>query len=325
MQRLIALALAASMICVLPVLAQDEEGTGAQLQTDTEAPAVQQPGDWREELGVFRIGIVSGGDIEGTVARGEPFRLALAEALKMRVDLFPARDFSALIDAAADSRIEYAVFSASAYALAWSLCECLEPLAVARSGDGATGYRQILFARAGAIASIAALEGKRIAVVETQTAGGGLLALRELREAGLDLEGGEAKAVSFSTGEGALEALTAGEVDAMIGWSSLHGDKTLGYSRGTLQRLSRFEESPEEYTIIWQSSPIPHRTHAIRKNLPAEAKTILRSSLISMFDADPVAYDSIEPVFGGGFVASRQAEYQSLVELMRARGVKAAE
>lgn len=317
-------------------LAQEQsqipEQTQAAEDADAETGAIDPPeaslipeGDWREELGAFRIGIVSGGDISETVARAEPFRLAIAEALNMRVELFPARDFSALIDAASDSRIEYAVFSASAYALAWSLCECIEPLVVARSGDGAADYRQVLIASEGAVQDLESLKGKRIAMIETATVGGGLLALRELKQAGLGLDGVDAELVTVPTGEAALEALESGEADAVLGWSSLRGDKGEGYSRGTLQRIAPRGEPAASYTIVWQSSPIPHRTHAMRKNLPAQAKTILRSKLTAMFDADPVAYDSIEPIHGGGFIAARQGEYEALIELMRSKGVKAAE
>lgn len=300
---------------------QDVEAKETENQLQADELATE---DWRDELGVFRVGIVSGGDIEETVARSEPFRLALAEALNMRVELFPARDFSALIDAASDSRIEYTVFSASAYALAWSFCECIEPLVVARSGDGTSDYRQILIARDQA-AGPDALIGKRIGVIETGNAGGIQLAMRELREAGVDLDAGDAELVGFANGEAALEALAQGETDAVLGWSSMQGDKTQGYSRGTLHRIARRGGTAPDYKVVWQSTPIPHRTHAIRKNLPAQAKTILRSKLVTMFDSDPVAYDSIEPVFGGGFVSARQSGYEALIGLMRSKGVKAAQ
>ena len=45
--------------------------------------------DWREDIGVFRIGIVTKEDLTGTLARIEPFRLAITEALEMDVEFFP--------------------------------------------------------------------------------------------------------------------------------------------------------------------------------------------------------------------------------------------
>lgn len=277
--------------------------------------------NWRDDLGVFRVGIVADGDARRAVARAEAFRLALEEALEMRVDLFPARDYPSLIDAAASSRIEYAVLSASAYALAWSMCECIEPLVVAQSGDGTAVYRQVIITRQDGPADLGALDGARIATIGTQAVGGGLLVLHELAEAGLDVEDGAAELLRFDSNEAALEALASGEADAMIGWSSMRGELAEGYSRGTMRHIARREGTTEAYRIIWQSSAIPHRTHAVRKNLPAQAKTVLRERLVAMFDGDPVAYDSIEPIFGGGFVAARQGQFGALVSLMRARGI----
>ena len=278
--------------------------------------------DWRDDLGAFRVGIVAEGNLRRAVARTEAFRLALEEALGVRVELFPARDYPALIDAAAGSRIEYAVLSASAYAMAWAMCECVEPMVIAQSGDGSAEFSQIVITRQDGAPDLGALDGQSVAAIGTKTAGGNLLALHELAQAGLDLDAEGAGLVAYDTNEEALAALAGGEAAAMIGWSSMRGEQAQGYTRGTLRHIVRREGSIDNYRIIWQSSTIPHRTHAIRKNLPAEAKTILRSLLTAMFDADPVAYDSIEPVFGGGFVAARQGQYGALVSMMRAKGIQ---
>ncbi len=73
--------------------------------------------------------------------------------------------------------------------------------------------------------------------------------------------------------------------------------------------------------IIWRSSPVPHRVHAVRKNLDGEAKNILRGLLGQMFGNDPVAYDSIEPMFGGGFITARQSQFEPLAQMFREKGL----
>lgn len=278
--------------------------------------------DWRDDLGAFRVGIVAEGNLRRAVARTEAFRLALEEALGVRVELFPARDYPALIDAAAGSRIEYAVLSASAYALAWSMCECVEPMVIAQSGDGSADFSQVVITRQEGAADLGALDGAKIGTIGTKTAGGSLLALHELAQAGVELDDDGTELVEYDNNETALEALAQGEAAALIGWSSMSGEQSLGYTRGTMRHIVRREGSVDGYRIIWQSSSIPHRTHAIRKNLPAEAKNILRSLLTGMFDADPVAYDSIEPLYGGGFVSARQGQYGALISMMRAKGIQ---
>ena len=68
--------------------------------------------------------------------------------------------------------------------------------------------------------------------------------------------------------------------------------------------------------MIWKSSEIAHRVHSITKKLPAEAKQILRDTLLELFEKDPVAYDAIEPVFGGGFTLVKPALFEPLIKFV---------
>ncbi len=271
--------------------------------------------DWREDIGAFRIGILAHGDSRTAVAQAEPFRLAVEEKLGISVEIFAARDYAALIDAAASSRIEYAVMSATAYAIAWNRCECIEPLAIARSGDGTDAIHEVVVTRQDGPASLSGLKGRRLAATAAQAFGGLDIAMRQMRREGFD-PSDEATLARHSTGERAITALREGEADALIGWSTMTGDPAEGYSQGSLRRLGELEGDTTGYRIVWQSVAIPNRVHAARRNLPGEARTRLRELLSSLFDADPVAYDAIEPVYGGGFVPARQGQFSPLAELL---------
>jgi len=272
--------------------------------------------DWRDGMGAFRIGMLAGNDIQVSVAAAEPFRLAVEEGLGVTVEIFAARDYPALIDAAASGRIEYAVFSAAAYAAAFNRCDCLEPLVVARSADGTQGWNAVIITRTGGPADAASLKGRSIAAIDSPAFGALEVTLRQLRAAGADLEA-EAALQRFPDGDSAIAALRDGKADALVGWSSLTGDPSTGYSRGTLRRIAEIEGSASQYRIAWESLPVPNRVHAVRKSLPGEARTRLRGILTAMFEADPVAYDAVEPVYGGGFVAARQGQFDALAALIR--------
>ena len=272
--------------------------------------------DWRTELGAFRVGIAGGSDLAGAAARAEPFRLALEEGLSMPVEIFATRDYPALIDAATRSRIEYAVLSPLAFAAVKKSCDCFEPLVAASSGDGTDSYRMILVASADGPSGPQGLQGAGVGAVRAGGAGGLDLSLLELAEAGLDLKQAPNRLVLFDDGTQLLSALRDGEISAMIGWSTLSGDPSEGYSRGSLQQLAATGGDISKFRVIWQSTPIPYRVHAARSNLDAEAKTALRTLLPAMFKTDPVAYDSIEPVYGGGFVAARPSQFTALERLL---------
>ncbi|MCB1459245.1 MAG: PhnD/SsuA/transferrin family substrate-binding protein [Nitratireductor sp.] len=272
--------------------------------------------EWRTELGAFRVGIVGGSDLRGAAARAEPFRLALEEGLAMPVEIFATRDYPSLIDAATRSRIEYAVLSPLAFAATRKSCDCFEPLVAASSGDGTDSYRMVVIASATGPQNPQGLNGAAVGALRVGGAGGLDLALLELAGNGLDLRQTPNRLVLFDQGSQLLSALQNGEVAAIIGWSTLAGDPTEGYSRGTLQQLAATGGEISDYRVIWKSAPIPYRVHAVRSNLDAEAKTVLRSLLPAMFEADPVAYDSIEPVYGGGFVAARPGQFTVLEKLL---------
>ena len=276
--------------------------------------------DWRDSLSAFRVGIVAEGDLDASISRAEPFRLALEEGLGIAVEIFAAKDLASLVDAAARSRIEYAVLSASALALAWDVCECVEPLVVARAADGAQDYREVLIVRNDGPSSLGALKGGRIAAVRPAVFGGFDIALAELKAAGLDVAAGEATLELAGDSEASIAALNAGSANALLGWSSTAastGGDSAKAGRGTLARIAALEGDAGGYRILWQSGDIPHRMHAVRRNLPGEVKTKLRELLTGMFDYDPVAYDSIEPEFGGGFVAARLGQIEPLAAIVR--------
>ena len=74
--------------------------------------------DWREDIGTFRVGIVAEPGAGNTIAGLAELNDAFSKALGLKVEFFVARSYAALIDAQASSRIEYAIYSASAYASA---------------------------------------------------------------------------------------------------------------------------------------------------------------------------------------------------------------
>ncbi|TIR80225.1 MAG: phosphonate ABC transporter substrate-binding protein, partial [Mesorhizobium sp.] len=119
--------------------------------------------DWRADIGTFRIGIVAepgGGNTVPGLAR---LTDAYTNALGMKVEFVVARDYAALIEAQASGRIQYAVYSALAYATASERCGCVEPLVAPVDADGAAGVRSVLVTRDGKVPGLTAIASHRIA------------------------------------------------------------------------------------------------------------------------------------------------------------------
>jgi phosphonate transport system substrate-binding protein len=275
--------------------------------------------DWRDDLGTLRIGIVSGYDGGTAVNSAEPFRLAVQEALGIPVEFYPAPDITALATAQSEGRVEYAIMPASGYAAAWANCECVEPLVVARSGDGSTGFSSLVVtSRLSGIDAPKDLAGKRIMTLGTDSIGGKAWPLFAIAKEGIALEkSGVAAIIDASGSEDAVSRFLGAEADALLGWSSFTGEPSAGYTRGTLRQLNDLSGGNlGGYKVIWRSQEFPNRTHSVRKNLAADAKSALRELLLGLFDNDPVAYDAIEPLFGGGFAPASQVMYVPVVEFV---------
>jgi len=276
--------------------------------------------DWRKDIGIFRIGIIMSDKSIEALDRLEPFKLAISEALNMDVEFFRANSATTLMNALSDERIEYAIFSASAYALAWASCECVEPVVISRSKDSTDGYHTILISAPGGPLSLKDLKGHKIGVLSENSITGPALVSHLLSKQNIIIGDDETPFVTQGTGEKTLAAFVKGDFKVLIGWSSMTGNPSNGYSRGSLKQLSeKFDATVRDHKVLWKSEQIPHRAHVMRKKIHGDAKKILHTTLLNLYKKDPVAYDTIEPVYGGGFVTGRHERFAQLIDLMQAQ------
>ena len=278
--------------------------------------------NWRKDIGIFRIGIITSSRSVEALDRLEPFKIAISEALDMQVEFFRAQNATSLINALGDERIEYAIFSASSYALAWTSCQCIEPIVTPRSKDSTDGFHTVVIAAPDGPKSLENLSSK-IGILSKESITGSALVTHELNKKNI-LIGNETPLFIFKdSAETTLQAFAQGEIKTLIGWSSLTGNPSDGYSRGSLRQLvEKHGANARDYKVLWKSDQIPHRPHVMRKKLSEEAKSILRNTLLEMFQKKPVAYDAIEPIYGGGFTRSHHQRFEQLISLMEAQNVQ---
>ena len=118
---------------------------------------------WRDDIKVLRVGVLGGTDAAYRLATLEPFRVYLQDKTGVPVEIVPAPTYDALIDAQAGGQVDYAIYSATAYATAVVKCECVEAFAAPVAADGSLGFYAILVARSGdSIADLAGADGKRL-------------------------------------------------------------------------------------------------------------------------------------------------------------------
>ena len=267
--------------------------------------------DWREELGVFRIALITGDNEAAGRAALEPFRLAVQEKLRLQTELRTDRELGRLIINQSDRPAEYIILPASAYAAVWLRCECIEPLVIARSSDGEEAIRSVLIVRSATnIKTLAQLGGKTVFGLSEHSLTGYAIPRKAAGEVAGNIDW------QFSdSAEDALNRFIAGEGDAIAGWIPASRNPATA-SRGTLARLKALAADGQSFSVLWQSEPVPNRVHAVRKNLDGEAKRLLRELLTGLNDNDPITYDQLEPDFSGGFFPARQSQFSYLIDFL---------
>jgi phosphonate transport system substrate-binding protein len=237
----------------------------------------------------------------------------------MPVKVFVARDYAALIEAQIDRRIDYAVYSATAYALASVRCGCVEPLAAPTDADGAVGLRSVLVTRDARVAKPADMAERRIALGPPDSVAGSLLPLADLAAAGI-ANVGDRPLLSRAASASAAEAmLRAGTVDAVFGWERAGGAGAAGTpSGGTVARLEDSGISASALQVVWTSGLLRYGPHAVRGDLDREAKRRLVDFLTTLKARAPEVYGLVEHAHSGGFVAVTAADYETATALVRA-------
>jgi phosphonate transport system substrate-binding protein len=238
----------------------------------------------------------------------------------MPVELVPAANYTALIDAQTTDRVQYAIHSATSYVTTVARCTCVEPLAVPAAFDGAKGFHAIILARADSdIRTAADAAGKSLAVTAEDSVAGRLVPLKYLARDGIDSASHFSSVMEAADPAMAIAALQAGTVDLAVGWSSLTGDAASGYDFGVLTSLVRVGAlSMDSVRIVWQSPLIPFGPHVVRSDVPDDLKAKLRTALTTMAATAPVVLDAVDrsTIGGGGFVEIAAADYAVIADLI---------
>lgn len=273
--------------------------------------------DWRDDIGTFRIGVVAEPGAGNSVPGLALLTDAYTKALGMKVEFVVARDYAALIEAQADARIEYAVYSATAYATASERCGCVEALVAPVDSDGAVGIRSVLLTRDDKVPDLAAMAGHRIVMAPLDSVGGSLLPLAGLAAEGVKV-GEDAPFLTHAGSAAAAEAmLVDGEADALFGWIPAVADDGPEIAGGTIARLEAAGLSRTALQVVWKSGLLRYGPHAVRSDLDPEAKRRLTVFLTNLRSISPDIYELLEAKHSGGFTVARPQDYAMAAAVVR--------
>ena len=105
--------------------------------------------DWRDELPVFRIGILGGELVDLQLKDHACLKARAEKALGVPVQLFASRDYSGLTEGLLAGRLDTALLGAAGYASIYlQKPDAVEPIVTVEEKDGTLGYRSVLLVRA---------------------------------------------------------------------------------------------------------------------------------------------------------------------------------
>lgn len=266
--------------------------------------AASQPAD-----AVFRIGMVAVPGEAPVVEGLSHIRQAFSRALGRPVEVIAARDYEALIEAHIGERIDYAIYSASAYAAATIRCGCLRPVVSPLGERGAVGVRSVLVARRGAQVQTVALGPADSLTGRLAPDASWPQAAEMARNGGLVFAGSATEAEAM---------FLDGSVDGLFGWIPAPDDAAAPVVVGTLSRLDSAGLGRDDIEVVWQSQMLRHGPHAVRADAPFDTVVRLQQMLAALGPENEEVRAALDGHYGHGFATASPEDYEPLVSVLEA-------
>lgn len=258
-----------------------------------------------EKLEVLRVAVIpdrSSAEQEQKVKSLENY---LEAELSIPVKVQLTKDYETAVDLIAGETVEMAYLGAFTYLKAKAKNPDLE--AIAAHIDTRTGrpwYTSVIVAdRTAGIRTLEDLRGKRFSFVNRSSTSGFLVPSSEFKEVGIEPESDFAAVEYGGSHDRNVEALAAGEVDA------------IAVDREAYVNAKESGTLPEErYQMIWESEPIPNPPLVINtRKISGAFKSQLQKTLIA---SDPNLM-AISGSGSSGFTLVQDGDYDSIRKLQR--------
>ena len=274
----------------------------------------------------LRVGLISQQGARYLQTRIEPFRRYLQESLSRPIEIVAYTSMPSLMAAHIGRKVDYSIYPASIFSMAYASCGCLTPMVAPISREAPDGIYMLLVVRgASGIQNLADLSGRSMALSSKDGAIPFYMAMNELKKAGLNPERDLDSLVGKDSPEEALELLDEGAVDAALVWSTTPYNQNIFSSEGAisayLQKKNRGRQGGDkpDFLSIWHSPAIPAGPHVIHNEVSKQTRAELINALKEMNQRAPEAYDAIERRYGGGFRSVSLKDYEPLIEIATKR------
>lgn len=251
------------------------------------------------------IGLLVGGKPEDSQKQAVVFAEKLQDKLGKPVQIFVSKDYSGLIEALKNKKVDFALFTALTYVIA----EKQTPVKVLlkKTWEGPYYYSSLVVSKKSKIKSVKDLKKKSIVFVDKNSTSGYLYPQIYLRKNGL-LEK-DFKSVSFSGNHSAsIESLESGQADV----AAVFADE----ENGSIGAWTRFAKKPKDFKVIWVSEPIPNDPLVVRQQFYDENPKLTLEIMYDFIEVQNEAKGSLFEITGkGSLVPATAKQYDPVREM----------
>ncbi len=273
--------------------------------------------DWRDEVPVFRIGILGGALGDYQMRAFACLDRLVEQKMKVPAELFTSADYDGVMEGLLEGELDAAGLGPGTYAGVYLRDpDAVEPLVAVKQVDGSLGYHSVLFVRADSpYQTLDDLRGHSVMFTDRNSTSGFLVPHHELSRSGYPLR--HFGAFGFSGSHpAAVQAVLDGEFDAGVTWTSGIGDYEEGHTRGNLHRMvQQGQLDMSDLRILWSSSLIAEGPVVVRKDLPQEAKDAYRQLLLDLPEQHRSCFESIVGGSAAGYAPVEHELYRTIVEI----------
>lgn len=276
--------------------------------------------DWREEVPVFRIGILGGENEADRLRDNACLETYLEDRLGVDVQLFPASDYAGVMQGLLAGQLEFAGLGSAAYAgIYLQDPDAVQTMYTTMQIDGSLGYYAVMYTRADSgITSLEDMEGRSLAWADPNSTSGYLVPQSELREMNIDPDEYFSETGFGGGHEQAVIAVLQGQYDGGVTWTSGVGDINQGYSRGNLRAMvDNGLLDMSDIRIIWQSNLITNGPRVIRSDVPEELKDLVMGAMMQLQVVDRECFTSVGDGEAMGYWPISQDFYTPIINMRR--------
>jgi phosphonate transport system substrate-binding protein len=261
-----------------------------------------------EEAAVsINLGLLPGGNPEATQKQSYALAEKLQAQLGKPVKIFISKNYSGLIEALKNKKVDFAVFSSLTYVIAEK--ETPVKVLLKKTWEGPFYFSALVVQKKSKIKSIRDLKNKKIVFVDQNSTSGYLYPQVYLKKN--KVMDSDFKSITFSGNHAAsISSLESGQADVV----AVFADD----EKAQVGAWTRFSKKPELFRTIWTSEPIPNDPFVVRQQFYDENPKLTLEVMYDLIELNNDFNSSLFEILGqGSLMPATAKQYDPVREMYK--------